>query len=293
LSSPPRPTTRPRELATPPDHPADLSSPPPPHDPARLPPPDPRTRRAARALDGFALALTFLTVIPVRSRGAGAQLRDAAVWFPIVGALVGGLAGAVRFYLEPPFGATVASVLALVALVGVTGALHQDGLADCADGLGVRGGERERRLAVMRDPATGVFGTLALVGWALLLVATLSALSDGEALRALVSAAIVGRVGALVHAAATPPARPDGLGAAFAVTTRALTIASVAAVAGVVLLDGIAAGLATAVVGGAVALATSAWARGAIGGRTGDTLGATVALTEVAACLTLLAFATS
>ena len=66
-------------------------------------------------------------------------------------------------------------MLALVVLVAVTGALHQDGLADCADGLGVRG-DRERRLAVMRDSAIGAFGTLALIGWALLLIAALPTL---------------------------------------------------------------------------------------------------------------------
>ena len=151
----------------------------------------PRSVRAAkpataaplrRALDGAALAVAFLTILPARPRADVADLRAAAPWFPLVGALVGGLAGATRYGAEPLFGATIASVLALAVLVVVTGALHQDGLADCADGLGVRG-DRDRRLAVMRDPATGVFGTLALVGWALLLTAALTQLDDGEALQ--------------------------------------------------------------------------------------------------------------
>jgi adenosylcobinamide-GDP ribazoletransferase len=243
------------------------------------------------ALDGAALALGFLTVIPVRPRRDGDGLGGAAAWFPLVGALVGGLAGAMRLYAEPLFGPAVASVLALAVLVAVTGALHQDGLADCADGLGVRG-NRARRLAVMRDPATGVFGTLALLGWTLLLAAALTQLSSGEALRSLVSAAIVGRWAAILHAVATPPARPDGLGATFHVTTSPLLVASLAALAGAVLVDGLLRGLATVVAGALVALATSAWSRTTLGGRTGDTLGATVALAEVAVCLTLLGFAT-
>lgn len=251
---------------------------------------DAAAARARRALDGAALALSFLTVIPVRPRRDGGELGAAAAWFPLVGALVGGLAGAVRLYGEPVLGAAVASVLALAVLVAVTGALHQDGLADCADGLGVRG-DRECRLRVMRDPATGVFGTLALLGWALLLVAALTELSSGEALRALASATIVGRWAALLHAVATPPARPGGLGATFHVPTAPLLVASVAALAGAVLLDGLVGGLATAAAGALVALATSTWSRRALGGRTGDTLGATVALTEVAVCLTLLGFA--
>ncbi len=242
------------------------------------------------ALDGAVLALTFLTVIPVRARGQHTGLGAAAAWFPLVGALVGGIAGATRYFAEPLFGAAVASVLALVVFVAVTGALHEDGLADCADGLGVRG-DRERRLVVMRDSAIGAFGTLALVGWALALTTALATLSGGEALRALASAAIVGRWAALIHAAATPPARRDGLGATFAVSRPALALATALTIAGAVAIDGPLYGVGAAAAGLLVALAMAAWARRALGGRTGDTLGASVALAEVAVCLTLLAFA--
>ncbi|HEY1540118.1 MAG TPA: adenosylcobinamide-GDP ribazoletransferase [Solirubrobacteraceae bacterium] len=246
-----------------------------------------------RPLDGAALALTFLTVIPIRPRrGAAPDLGRAAVWFPAIGALVGLLAGAVRAYSAALFGPAVASVLALVVLVAVTGALHQDGLADCADGLGVHG-DRERRLAVMRDAAIGAFGTLALLGWALLLLGALATLSDHAALRTLVTAAMVARWAALVHASATAPARPDGLGASFAVARAPLVVASAATIVAAVLIDGPVDGLASVAAGAAVAGAASAWARRAVGGRTGDTLGATVALAEVAVCLTLLAFATA
>ncbi len=245
-----------------------------------------------RALDGAALAFAFLTVLPIRPRWPVANLGAAAAWFPLVGAVVGTLAGATRYYGEALFGPAVASVLALVVLVGLTGALHQDGLADCADGLGVRA-DRERRLAVMRDPATGVFGTLALLGWALLLTAALAQLGDDDAARALIVAAVAARTAALLHAAATPPARSDGLGATFAPGTAALTLAAVATIAAATLLLGPVKGLAATAAATLVALATSAWSRASIGGRTGDTLGATVALAEVAVCLTLLAVATA
>ena len=257
--------------------------------------PAPAARPAAatplrRALDGATLAVTFLTILPA-PRATVTDLRAAAPWFPLVGALVGGLAGAARYGAEPLFGETIASIVAVVVLVVVTGALHQDGLADCADGLGVRA-DRDRRLAVMRDPATGVFGTLALLGWALLLTAALTQLDDDAALRTLVVAAVAGRTAALLHAATAPPARPDGLGAAFSPSAASLALAGVATIAAAILLRGPVEGLAAVATTAAVALGMSAWARAALGGRTGDTIGAAVALAEVAVCLVAVALAT-
>jgi adenosylcobinamide-GDP ribazoletransferase len=170
----------------------------------------------------------------------------------------------------------------------LTGALHQDGLADCADALGVRGG-RDRRLEVMRDSTVGAFGALALVLWALLLAAVLAALPRHDVVRTLVIAGALGRWAAVLHATALAPARRDGLGAAFSPGLTALVVATGAAVATVALepLPALAA-LAAAVV---VMAAVSVIARWGLGGRTGDTLGATVALTEVAVCLVLLGFA--
>ena len=242
---------------------------------------------ARRALGGAAHAVCFLTVLPLRPRGDDPGLRAAAAWFPVAGALVGALAGATRYAAEPLVGPTVASVLALAVLVAVTGALHQDGLADCADGLGVRG-DRDRRLAVMRDPATGVFGTLALLIWGLLLTTAIASLGKEDALRALVVAAVIARTAALVHAAAAPPARTDGLGAGFTPGNGAIAVAAVATIAAAILIAGPAKGLAALAAGALVALATTTWARAALGGRTGDTLGATIALAEVAVCLALL-----
>ena len=252
----------------------------------------PAAAPARRALGGAALAVAFLTILPVPRRTGGVDLRAAAPWFPLVGALVGALAGAARYGAEPLLGATIASILALVVLVAVTGALHQDGLADCADGLGVRD-DRARRLAVMRDPATGVFGTLALVGWALLMTTALAQLGDEAALRTLVVAAVAGRTAALLHAVTAPAARPDGLGAAFTPSVAALAVAGLVTIVAAVLLQGPADGLAALAAAALTALGVTAWARAALGGRTGDTLGAAVALVEVAVCLVAVAFATA
>lgn len=245
---------------------------------------------ARRTAAGAVLAVGLLTVIPVRARVEPGGLGAAAAWFPAVGALVGLGAGGVWLAAESGLGPGVAGVLAVVALVALTGALHQDALADCADALGARGG-RERRLAVMREPATGAFGALALALWALLLAAALGALPRGDAVPTLALAAALGRWGAVVQAATVPPARREGLGTAFApgLPSVAVTTAEVAAGAG--LLVEPLAGLSALAAAAVVAVAVGAWARRVLGGRTGDTLGATVALVEVAACLVLLGFA--
>ena len=238
---------------------------------------------------GATLALAFLTIVPVRPRGDAAALGAAAVWFPVVGALVGLAAGGAWVAAEPTLGAGVAGALALVVMVVVTGALHQDGLADCADGLGVRG-DRTRRLAVMRDPSTGAFGTTALVAWGLLLAGALAALPHHDAIATLVLAAALGRWGAVLHAAFARPARPEGLGAAFAVRPGLAGVATLIPLGGALAL-GPARGLAALLAAGLATAATTAWARRALGGRTGDTLGATVLIAELAACLVLVGFA--
>ena len=238
-----------------------------------------------RPLAALGLAVTFLTVFPVRLRAPLPVLGSATPWFPVVGAAVGTAAGGVGYVAQASLGPTVAAVLAVLVLVGVTGALHQDGLADCADGLGVRG-DRARRLAVMRDPTVGTFGVLALGLWLLLVVTALSGFTRDDACRALLAVAAVGRWAALLHAVATAPARADGLGAGFSVRPVEVAIATVPAVLAA-LVAGVGPGLAALGAGVVVAGLVTWWSRTSLGGRTGDTLGATVALTE-AVGLTLL-----
>jgi adenosylcobinamide-GDP ribazoletransferase len=242
------------------------------------------------AVAGAALAVSFLTVLPVRFGAQATGLGPAAGWFPAVGALVGAIAGGVRVGADPLVGPGAAAVLSAAALVVVTGALHQDGLADCADGLGVRG-DRDGRLAAMRDSSIGVFGALALLVWMLLLVTALARLDPRDALLALVAAGAAGRWAALLHAVVAPPARRDGLGAGLVVGRLALTAATATAAVTALLAAGPGHGLAALLAAASVALLVTGWARTTIGGRTGDTLGATVALAEVAVCLTLLGFA--
>ena len=215
-------------------------------------------------------------------RGASA----APAWFGAVGALVGAFGAGVHLAAEPVLGRGLAAALAVAAIGGLTGGLHHDGLADCADAIGVRGG-RDRRLAVMREPTIGTYGALALILSILLPAASLAALSPRDAAWALVCAASAVRFAALLHARSTTPARRDGLGAAFAPSWPAVLISGATATAIAVAAFGV---RAAAVVIPAVLTAAlvSAWARRLLGGRSGDTLGAAVVLTDLAVLVVLV-----
>jgi adenosylcobinamide-GDP ribazoletransferase len=239
---------------------------------------------------GLPAAASFLTIVPIPRRllrGEEFDLTEALPWFPLIGSAVGALAGAVRVGLDGPLGRGPSTVAAMIALVVITGALHQDALADAADGLGVRG-DRDRRLAAMRDSAIGAFGVLALVGWALLLFSSLDGLGAVRALRAVVAAGAVSRLGALVHGWVARPAREDGLGAGLRVTAPSIAVAGAGSVAiALAALGPARAGLAVGV--GALVSTLTGWlARRSLGGSTGDTTGAAIALSEVGVCLALL-----
>ncbi|MFC0039245.1 adenosylcobinamide-GDP ribazoletransferase [Actinomadura rayongensis] len=240
---------------------------------------------------GLRLAVTLLTVVPVR---AGRVDRDAAraamLFAPLVGLIVGGGAALVLLVAElAGLSRLLGAVLAVAASAALTRALHLDGLADLADGLGSAKPAPEA-LAIMKRSDIGPFGVVTLV---LTLGAQTAALASAPhpAVAALV-AAVAGRL-ALPWACRTavPSARPGGLGALVAGTVR--TRAALA-VSGAVLAAAVATGLvagrpvhaALAVVAAVgAALAVLAHARRRLGGVTGDVLGA---LVEIAATVALV-----
>jgi len=241
--------------------------------------------RLTAAFAGLRSAAAFLTIVPVPlARRADGGFSDAPAWFPLIGGCVGGVAGGVRAGLAPALGRAVATVLALAATAVLTGALHLDGLADTADGLGVRG-DHERRLDVMRDSANGTFATLALGLWGMLSFAAVESLSARHALEVLIAAAACGRWMAVVHGALLSPARDDGLGASFAPGARQTAAATALAVAIGIAALGTGHGaivLGAALVGGG---AFTVFTRRAFGGLTGDTIGACVVVAETGALL--------
>ncbi|MEM8662531.1 MAG: adenosylcobinamide-GDP ribazoletransferase, partial [Pseudomonadota bacterium] len=175
----------------------------------------------------------------------------------------------------------------------VTGALHEDGFADCADGFW-GGSDPERRLAIMRDSRIGTYGVLALVGAVLLKAAALQtavAASPGFAALTLLGGAAAARAVALYPFVALPPAREDGLAVAIGRPTvkrfrEALIIAIIITAALTVWwapLGFVVAGVATA----AVVKAFSEVSERKIGGHTGDVIGASVVLADLTYIATL------
>lgn len=248
----------------------------------------------ASILDGPRHAVGFLTRVPVPfGPGEAPRLTAAAPWFPVVGAAVGAVGGgtlALAGLLPAAGAAGIAAAFALVAMLVVSGALHEDGLADVADGLGVHG-DRERRLAVMRDPRNGTFGVLALVAWFFVGWSALRGLgTGGDGVTALVAAGALSRWAILVHAIAGRPARPDGAIHALRVGPPVLAVGGVIAVAVAVVCLGVVPGLVASGMTAALALLGALGARRALGGLTGDTCGATAAVAFAAVLVVALAF---
>lgn len=232
---------------------------------------------------GLRPALGFLTVVG----GSSAPSAAAMTWFPVVGAAVGGVVGAVWWAAGEIWPALLAATVAVVADLVLTGALHHDGLADAADGL-LPHMERERRLVVMRQPDIGTFGVMALASTTLLRVGALAAVEP----RPLVLAGVWGasRAAMAVIALRLPYARGSGIASGFlgASILRIVVVALVVAVPLAILGDG-ARGAAALVAVGVGAALVAAIARRRIGGFTGDVLGAAGLVGETAGLLTMAA----
>jgi adenosylcobinamide-GDP ribazoletransferase len=154
----------------------------------------------------LAVAVGFLTRVPVTPVTIGPDdLRRASALFPLVGLGVAGVGVAARAAVAPLWGAGVATVAAIVAVVLVTGAFHEDGLADTADGLW-GGWTPAERLAIMRDSRIGTYGTVALIAAFSLRLALLLPLGLADFARALVCAHVLARASSLLLAHLLPAA---------------------------------------------------------------------------------------
>lgn len=228
---------------------------------------------------GFVVALSFLTRIPVRHNHEP-NVGSSAPWFPVVGVVVGAIVGATAWGVSTLTSPLVGAAVGVLAGVLITGAFHEDGLADIADAF-VGGWSIEDRLRILKDPLHGSYGVAALSGSIVLRIAALGSIEPQHMFVAAIAAHCLARTGALVLMLTTALARHDGLGADYVRTlpiARAFLGIIFALVIGVIALDAwvIAAVVAT-IVGASV---IRWWAQRKIGGITGDVLGAAEQISE-------------
>ncbi|MGF1525700.1 MAG: adenosylcobinamide-GDP ribazoletransferase [Candidatus Competibacterales bacterium] len=241
------------------------------------------------------LAFAFLTRLPIPTALdlAAVPWGRAVPWFPAVGAVVGVLVLATALLpLDPP----LAAALGLGVWVVVTGGLHLDGLADSVDAWLGGGGDRERTLALMKDPHSGALAVVALVVVLVVKFAALQSLVAAGAQVAAVAAAVLGRTALVAALLTTPYVRRGGLGQAFVET---LDRPGGALAAGLSVLGVLALGWPGIAALGAVAAALGVgwlWRRevmARLGGTTGDTLGALCEGVETAVLVAWVALAGS
>jgi len=228
-------------------------------------------------------AVQFLTRVPIRLRAAP-DLAACVPWFPVVGGLIGATIGAVVAGLMEVVPSSVAATVGIVFGLILTGAFHEDGLADTADALG--GWNPEQRRQILKDSRHGSYGVAAMCSTIVLRVVCVASLGPAAAFAGLVAAHTLGRGASVAVMGTAPPVPTEGLGADYARGLRALpTVLGVAAslVIGAIATGWWVAPLAAAAGLGAVAVAVLA--RRAFGGVSGDLLGA---VEQVGECLVLV-----
>jgi adenosylcobinamide-GDP ribazoletransferase len=237
-------------------------------------------------------SIAFLTRLPIprQTPDGGSHLSRACWSFPIAGLVVGAI-GAVVYAVSYKLGLTAwpSATLAVAATLAVTGALHEDGLADTADGFG-GGAARDRKLEIMRDSRIGTYGVCALTLAILLRVGALASLAaPSAAAMALIAAHGAARATLPPFMVLVPPARSDGLSHDAGRPSQAQVI--IAGVLGVLILAvflGLAPGLAASIML-LIVIALMAWlCTWQIGGQTGDVLGALEQVSEIVVLLVAL-----
>jgi adenosylcobinamide-GDP ribazoletransferase len=229
----------------------------------------------------FLIALQFLTRLPVRFPTAPApdETGRSLLYYPLVGLLLG-LSLVALAWAFAPAPTLLRAALVLAAWVVLTGAMHLDGLADSADAWVGGHGDRERTLRIMKDPACGPMGAVALALVLLVKFAALSGLdADGWAMLAFIPA--IARSAVPLLFLTTPYVRADGLGTPLA--RHPPRRASVAVVGATVAVAAMFTGARGVVALVAVALAfvlLRALMMRRIGGATGDTTGALIEIVE-------------
>jgi adenosylcobinamide-GDP ribazoletransferase len=237
---------------------------------------------------GFFAAIKFLTVLPVPGGWSGNEktLAKSVPYFPLVGLLIGLIAAAFDYTIGQILPPLPASTLTVIFLIGLTGGLHMDGLADTADGF-FSARPRDKMMEIMRDSRTGVMGVLAVVSGLLLKITLLVNISASSRWVLILIMPLAGRAAIVALMTALPYARPEGgLATLFAGSRSWLHVlwawGLLFAVSGW-LAQGL--GLAAVFLALVITALFVLYNRSKIGGYTGDTLGAVCELAEIAPLL--------
>jgi adenosylcobinamide-GDP ribazoletransferase len=237
---------------------------------------------------GFFVALSFLTRIPVRHKHEP-SIGLAAPWFPIVGIIVGAIVGGVAWGVSNLTTPLVGAAVAVLVGVLITGAFHEDGLADIADAF-VGGWSTEDRLRILKDPLHGSYGVAAMCGSIVLRVCALSAITPQQMFTAAIAAHCLARAGALGLMISTSLARHEGLGSDYVKSLRRSSALFSLLVSLIFVVALLGAWLLVAIT--ATALGCSIirwWSKKKIGGITGDVLGAAEQFSEALILVALTA----
>ncbi len=237
------------------------------------------------------LAVSFLTILPVIDQRRASEETVAAsfAWFPIVGFAVGAMLCVEDWLLAHVFAQVVRSVLIIVSLTVVTGAVHLDGLADTADALGA-GRDRERALDILRDSRVGTFGASAIFFDLTLKILALSTLAGHRRYAALIVAPMLARWAMVIVAAGLPYLRSAGSGSTLLSSESAGLRTCIAAVFTLVVILTLGSMRPIALAGAvaiAIVLAMRLFYRRWLGGVTGDLIGACGELVEIAVLVTM------
>jgi adenosylcobinamide-GDP ribazoletransferase len=244
------------------------------------------TRIDGAPMTGLLGAIQFLTRLPVRL-ASPPRPADTVPWYPVVGALIGLIVGGLAAGLAELVPTAVAAAVAVLAGVLLTGALHEDGLADVADAF-AGGRTRDDRLRILSDPVHGSYGVAALSGSIVLRIACVASLSPAAAVAGAVAAHALARAVMVATVAIVRPATDRGLGAetATAIDRRRVPYGVAAGAA----LAAAATGWWVVPIAGAAVAAAAAVAALAVrrlDGITGDVLGAVEQVGECAALVVL------
>lgn len=163
----------------------------------------------------FLVALSFLTIIPIKIKIKEEELENSMIFFPLVGFIIGSFLGVIRFLSSELFPPLLTAVLVVCSWSAITGSLHLEGFCDLIDGI-CGGGKKEEVLKIMEDPKIGAKGS---VGLFFLLLIKICALFSINTSLCLFLAPSMGRW-AMVIGATSPYIKDYGIGKAFFINNK-------------------------------------------------------------------------